>query len=217
LMAAIEEVAQRLASFLRGNGKLGAREQQAHSDALAVARTARQLEDLGHLIEPARWDFGDLIEPFIEIWKAGAGIAEIPREYLDPMNRWLAAESGSAADYLRAVSKMQVLSRQIVSRFDRFDILLLPTYMHPAIRVGEYANLTPEQTLQNIIDWIAPCPPFNATGQPAIALPAGFDPHGLPVGVQLVGKPAAELTLIALAAQLEAARPGCEHRPPLAA
>jgi len=183
----------------------------------AVARTARQLEDLGHLIEPARWDFGDLIEPFIEIWKAGAGIAEIPREYLDPMNRWLAAESGSAADYLRAVSKMQVLSRQIVSRFDRFDILLLPTYMHPAIRVGEYANLTPEQTLQNIIDWIAPCPPFNATGQPAIALPAGFDPHGLPVGVQLVGKPAAELTLIALAAQLEAARPGCEHRPPLAA
>ncbi len=40
LMAAMEEVAQRLASFLRGNGKLGAREQQAHSDALAVARTA---------------------------------------------------------------------------------------------------------------------------------------------------------------------------------
>lgn len=183
----------------------------------AVTQTARQLEDLGHTVEPARLDFGDLIEPFVEVWKAGAGVAEIPREYLDPMNRWMAGESGSAAQYLRAVSKMQVVSRQIVGFFDRFDILLLPTYLHPAIRVGEYANLTPEQTLQNIIDWIAPCPPFNATGQPAIALPTGFDSRGLPVGVQLVGKPADESTLISLAAQLEAARPRPRRRPPLTA
>ncbi|MEB3882187.1 amidase family protein, partial [Lyngbya sp. CCY1209] len=108
-----------------------------------------------------------------------------------------------ALDYLRICV---VLTRRVS----------MPTYMHPTIRVGEYANLTPEQTLQKIINWIAPCPPFNATGQPAIALPAGFDPHGLPVGVQLVGKPADELTLISLAAQLEAARLGFDHRPPLA-
>ncbi|MGC9524619.1 MAG: amidase [Limnospira sp.] len=183
--------------------------------AEAVTETARHLEHLGHIVEPACPDFGDLIEPFIEVWKAGAGVAEIPKQYLNPMNRWLAEESGSAAQYLRAVSKMQVVSRQIVGFFDRFDILLLPTYMHPTIRVGEYANLTPEQTLQQMINWIAPCPPFNATGQPAIALPTGFDPHGLPVGVQLVGKPADESTLISLAAQLEAGVGWLHLHPPL--
>ncbi|HBR00414.1 MAG TPA: amidase, partial [Cyanobacteria bacterium UBA11691] len=51
--------------------------------------------------------------------------------------------------------------------------------------------------------WVAPCPPFNATGQPAIALPVGFGDRGLPLSVQLVGKPGAEATLLSLAAQLE--------------
>jgi amidase len=70
--------------------------------------------------------------------------------------------------------------------------------------------------MQKIIGWIAPCPPFNASGLPAIALPTGFDhATGLPVGVQLVGRPAAEATLIALAAQLEAAKPWIGNRPPL--
>jgi amidase len=58
--------------------------------------------------------------------------------------------------------------------------------------------------VQKIIDWIAPCPPCNASGLPAIALPVGQDQIGLPIGVQLIGKPANEATLIALAAQLEA-------------
>ncbi|MBG0745850.1 MAG: hypothetical protein I4E98_04530, partial [Planktothrix agardhii KL2] len=44
----------------------------------------------------------------------------------------------------------------------------------------------------------------------------GFTPEGLPLGVQLVGKPASEATLIALAAQLEAAQPFSHHRPPMA-
>ena len=54
---------------------------------------------------------------------------------------------------------------------------------------------------------MAPCPAFNASGQPAIALPTGFDPNGLPIGIQLIGRPAAEATIVALAAQLEVAKP----------
>ncbi|NEP60468.1 MAG: amidase, partial [Symploca sp. SIO2G7] len=64
-----------------------------------------------------------------------------------------------------------------------------------------------------IIAWIAPCPPFNAAGLPAIALPTGFDSNGVPLGIQLVGRPAAEATLIALAAQLETLQPWSQHRP----
>ena len=53
---------------------------------------------------------------------------------------------------------------------------------------------------------MAPCPPFNASGQPAISLPVEFDQEtGLPIGIQIVGKPGDECTIISVAAQLEQA------------
>jgi amidase len=59
-------------------------------------------------------------------------------------------------------------------------------------------------------------PVFNATGQPGISVPLFEGEDGLPLGVQLVGRPAGEGPLLALAAQLEAARPWAERRPTVA-
>lgn len=182
----------------------------------AVLDTVRLLQDMGHEVEIGCPDFTGLIEPFKVVWQAGVGASGIPAPLLEKMNLWLLENIGSAGDYLRAVYQMQAISRRTVAFFDHFDVLVLPVYMHETLRVGEWANLSPEETLEKIIRWIAPCPPFNASGQPAVALPAGFDPDGMPVGVQLVGRPAAEATLLALAAQLEAARPWSHHRPPFA-
>jgi amidase len=55
--------------------------------------------------------------------------------------------------------------------------------------------------------------PWNLTGQPAASVPAGFGADGLPRGVQIVGRPGAETTLLSLSAQIEAERPWVEHRP----
>lgn len=182
----------------------------------AVLDTVKLLTELGHTVEPGCPDFTGLIEPFTAVWQAGVAYAGIPPEVLQPMNQWLLAQTGGAGDYLRAVSQMQAIARQIVAFFDTVDVLILPTNMHPTIRVGEWANLNPEETLQKIIYWVAPCPPFNATGQPAIALPTGFDSRGLPIGVQLIGRPAAEATIISLATQLESAIGWNQKRPQLA-
>ncbi|NEO30608.1 MAG: amidase [Symploca sp. SIO3C6] len=181
-----------------------------------VRETAISLQEMGHILEEACPDFSGLEEPFVTIWQSGVAATGLPTGTMGKMNRWIVEQSGSAGEYLQAVAQMQMISRQIVAFFDNFDVLLLPTYMHPTIRVGEWAALSPQETLQKIITWIAPCPPFNAAGLPAIAIPTGFDTNGLPVGVQLVGRPAAEATLIALAAQLETLRPWGDYRPAFA-
>ncbi len=181
-----------------------------------VQQTVQLLEQLGHTVEAKCPDFSGLVEPFQIVWQAGVAGSGIPAEVLQPMNRWLLARTGTVAEYLQAVSQMQVVARQIVAFFDTVDVLILPVYLHSPIRIGEWASLSPEETFQNIIRWVAPCPPTNATGQPAIALPVGFDSNGLPISVQLIGKPAAEATLISLAAQIEAAKPWIQHRPAFA-
>jgi amidase len=185
----------------------------------AVLDTAQRLENLGHDVELRELcDFSELIEPFTIVFQALLNEAGTPEIFLGKMNRWFAlrARFCSCGKYLRATAQLQRMSRQIVACFDPIDVWLLPTYMHQTIQIGEWKRLRPAQTLEKIAHWIAPCPPFNISGQPAIAIPSGFAPNGLPIGVQLVGRPAAEETLFSLAAQLETAYPWIQHRPPFA-
>lgn len=182
----------------------------------AVLEMAQLLETMGHQVEPGCPDCNDLVEPFSRVWRAGIAAAGLPEVVLSPLNRWLINQRDSAGEYLQAVSALQMIARRIVAFFETVDVLLMPVYLHPTIRVGEWADLPPEENFQRIANWVAPCPPFNATGQPAIALPAGFDEHGVPLGIQLVGRPGDEATLIALAAQIEATRSWSDRRPAVA-
>ncbi|MBF2074220.1 MAG: amidase [Synechococcales cyanobacterium C42_A2020_086] len=183
----------------------------------AVLETVRRLEELGHSVESIDLDFTDLVEPLVTVWQAGVDVG-IPGIFLSKFNRWLLrrSRSRSGGDYLMAVARMQIAARRLVATLQPFDVLVAPVFLHPTIRVGEWARLRPAKILNKIMQWVAPCPPFNATGQPAISIPADFDANGLPVGIQLVGRPADEATIIALAAQLEAANPWSQRRPPLA-
>lgn len=178
-----------------------------------VMQTVKLLEELGHTVEEKCPDISPLVEPFQIVWQANVAASAVPVEILQPLNRWLLSRSSSAGEYLRAVYQMQMVARKIVAFFQNIDVLVMPVYLHSPIRVGEWAALNPEAIFDNIVRWIAPCPAANATGQPAISLPVGFDEKGLPIAVQLIGKPAAENTIISLAAQLEAANPMYEKRP----
>ena len=89
---------------------------------------------------------------------------------------------------------------------DRLDARKLATLL--------YLNQLPTVHLP-AADMAAFTPLFNTTGQPAISLPLHWSEAGLPVGVQLIGKPWGEAELIRLAAQLEQAMPWRDRRPAL--
>ena len=59
------------------------------------------------------------------------------------------------------------------------------------------------------------CVAWNHIGNPAMTLPAGFSQEGMPLAVQIVGRPGDEATLLSLAAQIEAERPWSGRRPPI--
>jgi len=180
----------------------------------SVMEIVENLKTMGHTAIPQEIDLSSLIEPFKRVWATAVSSSGIPEEALSPMNQWILTLGGTGGEYLQAVTQLQLFSRQLVSLFAQIDVLVVPTYMHPAIRVGEWSDLTPEETLAKIINWIFPNPPFNVTGQPVINIPAGFDKNGVPLGVQLVGKPTSEATVIALASQLEALQIWTQKRPP---
>ena len=77
--------------------------------------------------------------------------------------------------------------------------------------VGRGAPVTFNQAAMQV----ACLAPWNAIGQPAASVPAGFDAAGLPMAVQLSGRPGDEVTLLRLSAQLEEARPWAAARPPV--
>jgi amidase len=100
---------------------------------------------------------------------------------------------------------------------DGFDLLLTPTLVEPPPPLGDF-DPTPEDPLRGFARggvFVAFTIPFNVTGQPAISLPLHWSGDGLPIGVQLVAAYGREDVLIRVAAQLEAARPWRDRRPPV--
>jgi len=210
LTACQEKVNNLRIAFCTSIPPLGKADVNCHQ---GVMQTVKLLEEFGHTVEEKCPEISGLVEPFQIVWQSNVAASGVPAEILQPLNRWLLSITCDAGEYLRAVCQMQIVARKIVMFFDTIDILVMPVYLHSPIRVGEWAALSPEETFDNIVHWIAPSPIANATGQPAISLPVGFDDKGVPIAVQLIGKPTAEATLISLAAQLEAANPMYKLRP----
>jgi amidase len=99
--------------------------------------------------------------------------------------------------------------------FDDVDVLMTPGTAAGPSRIGQYDGHGALRTLNSVAGRVPFQGMFNATGQPAASVPCGFDDDGVPIGVQLVGRPSDEATLISLAAQIEQARPWADRRPPV--
>jgi amidase len=102
---------------------------------------------------------------------------------------------------------------------ERYDHLVTPCMAVPPFPVERnYPETIAGEAMQTYVDWIAPTFVLSLTGLPVASVPCGLDAEGLPVGLQVVGPQQGEETVLALAAQIQGARPiGLPHVTPAAA
>src|SRR5271168_1622702 len=107
------------------------------------------------------------------------------------------------------------VAERIQSIFDDVDVVITPGNAAGPSRIGAYQRRGAVSTLLLVAQRVPYQQIWNVTGQPVAAVPWDFDGDGLPLSVQLVGRPYDETTLLSLSAQIERARPWAHRRPPV--
>jgi amidase len=198
--------------------------------ARAVTDASELLRSLGHEVEEVDppWQvegLGDMfgaafsIHVALSIAYSGmvAGRGEVSEKDMEPMS-WAIysmVSSLNAVQGMRVAVQLQAFARQLVSFLAPYDALLTPALAERPLPLGTLDTDAPDpmSTFTRSGLFTPFTPVFNASGQPGISLPLFEGGDGLPLGVQLVGRPAGEAGLLALAAQLEEAQPWADRRP----
>ena len=194
-----------------------------------VMQAAALLETLGHHVEPAlpKADIAGMMQAWTRIVACGTALSVTralagrnPADWLEGVSRGAVAFAAtlSGADYLEAVGKIHAFGREMAHEFDRFDILLTATLSELPAAVGRFSHATEDYLNFRlgpgmVFDYSPYCAAFNASGQPAASVPLAWSVAGLPIGIHLAAPFGADEELIALCAELEAARPWFHRRP----
>jgi len=107
------------------------------------------------------------------------------------------------------------VAARIQSIFDDVDVVITPGNATGPSRIGAYQRRGGISSLLLVSQRVPFFEIWNLTGQPAAAVPWGLDHTGVPLSIQLVGRPNDEATLLTLSSQIEAARPWAQRRPPV--
>ncbi len=204
----------------------------------AVRDTATLLESLGHDVDEvdAPWGDKDMLKLFTALFGpavctqiafggllAGRKPAE---DDMEPLSWaiWELCQDITSVDAMLAELRLQAFARTLVTWADPYDAILTPALAEAPVPIGvlDPQAPAPMRTFARSGRFTPYTAVSNVTGSPAVALPIAVRPDddaaaGLPLGIQLIGRPAGEGPLLALAAQLEIARPWADRLSPLAA
>jgi amidase len=187
----------------------------------AVEAVVEELRILGHQVVPVDNPFpAAFADAFTAVWATAAATMAMPpgaAEQLRPitqMFRRVGAQT-SGAQAMTALITVRELGRQAVAATAGFDLVVTPTLARPPARVGELRDdEDPAAELRALAEFTPFTPPYNASGQPAVSLPVCWSSEGLPIGVQLVGGPGDEASVLQAGLQLQRAFGWVERRPP---
>jgi amidase len=195
----------------------------------AAHDAAALLESLGHEVQEVQppWFRPGLLDLFAQafgpaICSSIAGAAQLagraPRAEDMEAVSWYVWEKSTQIDAVQAEiarRTLQSYARSVTRWAAPYDALLTPALAQPPLPIGtlEADGPDPAATFERSGHFTPYTAISNVTGSPAISLPLYSGPQGLPLAVQLIGRPAQEGALLALAAQIEAAAPWAHRRP----
>lgn len=192
----------------------------------AFERAVKMLAELGAEIVPVEIDELDMVME-VEFALVGVEGAAYHRDLMtkaphlvDPAIRGLFAGGLTmpAEHYLTALRGREVIRRAMRACFERSGLtaVLTPTLPGVAARKGQESFDYPTADEAVILAYVRTTAPANLTGLPALSVPCGFDPSGLPIGLQIMGRPLAE-TEIARIGQIYHQAAGLDLTPPISA
>lgn len=186
----------------------------------AVERTATLLEGLGHeVVEHAvamprtfRTDFEDYWSLLaLAVLTSGRRLfgADFDAAALDPLTLGLARRARRRIALMPLVlARLAASGRRDARTFADVDLVLSPVLCHTTPRIGHLsADLPFEVHFERLADYVGFTPWHNATGAPAISVPAGLTGDGLPVGVMFAASRGEERRLLEIAFEVEQAQP----------
>lgn len=186
----------------------------------AVADTADLLRSLGHELAQRDPDWGGIGNNSVPRYMRG--IAEdvertpVP-DGLERRTRAMGRLGGLIPQVVfeRAKRGREVDAARVNAIFDDHDVLMTPVMGGTALPVRRWEGRGALWALLGMSRFYPYCIPWNHLGNPAMSVPAGFAADGMPLAVQMIGRPGDEATLLSLAAQIEAERPWADARPPI--
>lgn len=188
-----------------------------------IEKQSRTLTDAGFNVEPTCPELNDAGYAFHILRAAafarrhGEGVRTRPEDYKSTIIWNVEAGLGLQQEEINwASAEKLALQSRFLAFFETYDFLLTPTVqVLPFNAQIEYVTEINGIEMQSYIDWMQSCSIISLTGFPALSLPLGFSRQGLPVGVQIIGKPHAETAVLQLAKTLELHHPVWRQLPKL--
>jgi len=181
--------------------------------------------DLGCHIEEAHPDFSDAYDIFQTLRAQGFESSYTPRfeeygeESFKETIRWNTnlGKNLTARDINRAEEKRTELYYRVHDFLETYEFLLLPAVQVPPFDIDlEYPTEINGIEMKTYIDWMMAPSYITVTGCPAISVPCGFNDDGLPIGLQIVGRPFADFEVLQLAYAFQEATLFYQQRPAIA-
>jgi len=188
-----------------------------------IEKQSRTLTNAGFNVEPTCPELNDAGYAFHILRAAafarrhGEGVRTRPEDYKSTIIWNVEAGLGLQQEEINwASAEKLALQSRFLAFFETYDFLLAPTVqVLPFNAQIEYVTEINGIEMQSYIDWMQSCSIISLTGFPALSLPVGFSRQGLPVGVQIIGKPHAETAVLQLAKTLELHHPVWRQLPKL--
>ncbi|MEZ4713818.1 MAG: amidase [Caldilineaceae bacterium] len=180
--------------------------------------------DLGCVVEDAEPDFSDADEVF-KVWRAWSfalsygPLVEKHRDHFKETVIWNveAGQRLTGPEIGRAEMQRTALYHRVREFMETYEYLILPVSQAPPFDITqEYITEINGVQMETYIDWMKSCYFISTLGLPAISVPCGFTPEGLPVGVQIVGRHQNDFGVLQLAHAFEQATQFGQQRPAVA-